>query len=270
MAYLHRARKKSAAIASAVLMAFMLVFPFNVVNAYEPRNLEVSDTADNSVSFIDEQTSNDLDAQSSTLQAIDISIFQKGVSSYQWALLKKQGYDVAIVGSWHGVAWGANPYAEANLQSARSEDHKIATYLVLDSVMSGKEAVTKAKQACGSMWQHLSFVAIDLELEGITHQQIQDAIDAIRVEGKRPIIYTSKYWWDTFMTGDRFSDIPLWQARYDNNPRLSAVYRFGGWQNSIGKQYKADTVLTGRQNKALQDLILDFNPFDSVFVNGVG
>ncbi len=65
--------------------------------------------------------------------------------------------------------------------------------------------------------------------------------DALAACGEVPCgIYTSKWWWDPFMWGRAtFNDVPLWYARYDDDPSLDtwATQSFGGWDRPAGKQW---------------------------------
>ncbi|MEM0328213.1 MAG: hypothetical protein QXP36_01845 [Conexivisphaerales archaeon] len=124
-----------------------------------------------------------------------------------------------------------------------------------------KWQVNKAIEAVGTERAYLSFLAIDVELPegwGIKVdpiQRINEAIKAVEKAGLKPIIYTSRYYW-LQITGntEKFSYLPLWDARWDGIEDINANWTpYGGWTKRTGKQYVGDTKL--------HDKIVDLDVF---------
>ncbi len=197
------------------------------------------------------------------MKAIDISVYQRHPGRGWWRQVFSDGWELAIVGSWHG--WSGNPYAEQNLGEAKETGFHVATYVFLSAV-PGAEAVGRAQESCGAMWPELSFVAIDCEHEGIMTSTVADAVDAVEQAGLRPIIYTRKTWWEThFGNSTEFARLPLWTANYDEDATLGLAAPYGGWtlQSVVGKQY--DGTYPGHACE-LYGVSVDKSMFDPDFV----
>jgi hypothetical protein len=156
-------------------------------------------------------------------------------------------YQLAIVGGWHGGA--KNEYARDSLANARAEGMMIATYTILNS-RPGVFAVDRCKDACGDMWPHLEFVALDCEVDGITKAIIRDGEQRVKALGHRPIIYTGRWWWvGHFGNPTDFKHLPLWHSYYDKDPDVDYPrMQYGGWtlENLIGEQFQGTTIVAGQ------------------------
>ena len=197
------------------------------------------------------------------MKAIDISMYQRHPGESWWRRVFADGWELAIVGSWHGIS--ANPDAERNLLEAKAAGFRIATYVALNAG-SGRTAVRNGRQACGRAWHGLVFVAIDCETDGITAPIISEAIDEVKRDGLRPIIYTAHWWWNGhFGDPDGFRHMPLWSAAYDLDPTLALSPAYGGWTDAelIGKQYDGSTE---NRHPMLHGVEVDKNTFDRNFV----
>ena len=197
------------------------------------------------------------------MKAIDISMYQRHPGESWWRRVFADGWELAIVGSWHGRS--ANPDAERNLLEAKAAGLLIATYVALNAG-SGRTAVQNGKRACGRAWGGLVFVAIDCEIDGITAPIISEAIDEVERDGLRPIIYTANWWWNGhFGNPDDFRHLPLWSADYDLDPALALSPAYGGWTDAdlAGKQYDGSTE---DRHPMLHGVEVDKNTFDRNFV----
>ena len=197
------------------------------------------------------------------MKAIDISMYQRHPGESWWRRVFADGWELAIVGSWHGIS--ANPDAERNLLEAKAAGFRIATYVALNAG-SGRTAVRNGRQACGRAWHGLVFVAIDCETDGITAPIISEAIDEVKRDGLRPIIYTAHWWWNGhFGDPDGFRHMPLWSAAYDLDPTLALSPAYGGWTDAelVGKQYDGSTE---DRHPMLHGVEVDKNTFDRNFV----
>ena len=202
-------------------------------------------------------------AMKAPVRAIDISMYQRHPGEGWWRRVFADGWELAIVGSWHGLS--ANPDAERNLLEAKAAGFRIATYVALNAG-SGRTAVRNGKQACGRAWDDLVFVAIDCETDGITAPIISEAIDEVKRNGLRPIIYTANWWWNGHFGNPRnFRHMPLWSADYDLDPTLALSPAYGGWTDAelVGKQYDGSTE---DRHPMLHGVEVDKNTFDRNFV----
>ena len=202
-------------------------------------------------------------AMKAPVRAIDISMYQRHPGEGWWRRVFADGWELAIVGSWHGLS--ANPDAERNLLEAKAAGFRIATYVALNAG-SGRTAVRNGKQACGRAWDDLVFVAIDCETDDITAPIISEAIDEVKRNGLRPIIYTANWWWNGHFGNPRnFRHMPLWSAGYDLDPTLSLSPAYGGWTEAelVGKQYDGSTE---DRHPMLHGVEVDKNTFDRDFI----
>jgi hypothetical protein len=200
------------------------------------------------------------------MKAIDYSSFSTGgpvpVSVFNTirAMFPSGDMLLNIPGAWHG----SSGYAGARQSILNGRDagfQHSATYVVVNQ-RPGKETVERAQGFIGAdEWSKLSFAAIDVEL-GTKPEIVGDAFLAIAQSGIRPVIYTSKYMWSLYMADTTaFSDLPLWNALYDNDSDYDfARYPYGGWniRQLGGEQYTNTTLVSGYG--------FDFNQFRDEFV----
>lgn len=183
----------------------------------------------------------------STILALDMSVWG-GVFTLQEAQEAVHlGYKLTIVGGWHGGT--KNQYARESLANARTAGMMIATYTILNSI-PGAFAVDRCREACGDMWDHLKFVALDCEVDGITKATIRDAEVHALALGHQPIIYTGRWWWvGHFGNPQDFKHLPLWHSYYDLDPDIDfGRMQYGGWTMAdlIGEQFQGTTIVAGQ------------------------
>lgn len=192
-----------------------------------------------------------------TLQAADWSTYQPAHTRANMRKLKAAGIELIIPGAWHGGS--ANPKCRNDLKLARAEGMYTGTYAIVTD--NGKFSIDKAHQVCGPEWEHLSFCAVDMELDGGSVAQVKAAIDRVIELGQRPIIYTAHWFWHgRFGNPTDFKHIPLWNAYYDQAPDIDyASQPYGGWKmaNVVGEQYIGTHTFQG--------LEMDRNTFRSDF-----
>ena len=192
------------------------------------------------------------------IPGLDISIYQGLVPEATWRCFYQDGQRVAIVGAAHPKP---NPYAAGNFANAeRAGFRHFATYAALYPGVPGRGTIQVAKAMCGGYWPRLSFVAVDCETDGITKGQIHEAVGEVQGEGKRPVIYTARWWWrDHFGNPTDFKALPLWNAYYDSDPDIDfATAPYGGWAGVMGEQYAGTVTLCG--------VGVDKNSFDEAFI----
>ena len=171
-----------------------------------------------------------------------MSVYSGLIGRPEWAAAKEDhSIELAIVGSWHGSS--ANRYAEHVLSGARMAGLATATYIVL---AEHPEVVTTGLQACGMQAEHLSFVALDCELRGLTEDSLHEAIRLVKEAGHRCVIYTGAWFWAGRLGDpDWASHMPLWDSSYDAIESLSYRTRYGGWEYCSAKQYQGTNETLG-------------------------
>ena len=173
--------------------------------------------------------------------AADVSVYTGDVSSDDWARAKRTvagpPLELAVVGSWHGTE--TNRYAESTLQAAHKAGLTTATYIALNS-RPGREAIVAGLDACG---EHevplLSFVALDIELRGVTETILTDALMEIRAHDLRPIVYTGSWFWRGRLGNPGWAHrVPLWTSSYNGERTLDdPALPYGPWGECVGHQY---------------------------------
>ena len=171
---------------------------------------------------------------SDLIRAADVSKYAGFVNRTSWASAKrKHGIELAIVGSWHGK--DANDAASDTLKAAHDSGLTTATYIVLNELL-GSKSIDEGLRACGNT--PLAFVALDIELRGVTQEIIEDAIRECHAHLLRVAIYTGEWFWQGRLGNPVwFPRIPLWHSSYNGKEELEPV-NYGGWDIPVGHQYK--------------------------------
>jgi hypothetical protein len=186
------------------------------------------------------------------IKALDVSF---SPISPGWAAARKaEGWEVFIQCVWTG-GYANNAHvsrvAARNLKVAREAGMITAGYLNTNPWFPAETSLREARTNAGAEWSHLEVVFNDVEIAGVTEQQIKDHCLAIEGAGKRTAIYSARWFWSSI--GDpkwpwlRAYDI--WAADYDGDPFLGTTALFGPWSvtDVIGKQYRGSTDIGGVQ-----------------------
>lgn len=202
------------------------------------------------------------------MRAFDTSRFATNNNPISVVTAQKlnQVFDLAVIGAWHGtVGYDA---AEASLLNCRENFMYIATYAALAANHDPVAAINECHARCGAQWANLLFCAVDVELDGVTHDQIAAAVERIVALGQKPIIYTSKYKWQSILndTPDFARlGVKLWDAKYDGSAALddfiSGAYGGWTWDTLLGHQYTNTTPFA--------DISVDYNVFDDRLVQAI-
>lgn len=178
------------------------------------------------------------------MKAIDISYSR---------LLVPGDFQLVIQCLWTG--WETPAVAAENLSRA---SRYVAGYIALPAgAATGTPHVEAGMRAAGSHWGRLAFVAIDVELPGITEKAVNEALVAVARNGQRPVIYTSRGTWPLGSNQARLG-IPLWDASWGTTPSTGPFPGYAGWTTRVGHQYAGDVNLNGMQ--------VDLNEFDDLWV----
>ncbi len=173
---------------------------------------------------------------------IDRSVFDDLRSNY--------GCGLAIIGAWHGIE--GYDAAETSLATARAARLLTATYIALSPSHSGREAVDAGRALIGNEWGPLRFVAIDVEVPGVTMAHIVDAIKAVVEYGQTPILYSAAWFWNANLadvtvtaitTAAGVARLYAWDADYDGKTDLDYKNVWGGLlvADVIGDQFTNTT-----------------------------
>ena len=194
------------------------------------------------------------------MKAIDFSRFSTGDKA---VTMFPTDCELIIPGAWHGAV-GYTGVSET-LREARLRGKKTATYTALNQHNTGTFAVDTAFELVGpTNWAALSFVALDMETDGLTMQHLLDARDRVLALGQRPALYTAYWWWvGHFGNPPIPTGLPLWNAYYDNDPDYD-FHRlpYGGpGVQLIGEQYTNTTPMPGAGYS------VDYNGFTDAWVN---
>ncbi len=146
--------------------------------------------------------------------------------------------------------------AEANLRGARERGIIIGGYINASPWYSPEECLERAREAAGSEWEHLSRLAVDVEIEGVRLADVRRLCE-LCARHRPTCIYTARWFWEGKLRNPRdewLRDYPLWAAQYDGRADLE-IDPFGpdDWR-CVGKQFQGTTTVGGAQ--------FDFNIFD--------
>lgn len=191
------------------------------------------------------------------IHALDVSEYGGPIKDSQWKAAYEADFRLAIVQAWGGgpIPGGKNARCAQQLEGARKAGMMTAIYIWLppDTTTKTELLIQAAKDAAGSEYQHVKFVAMDIEDAQLRLLHPLDPkarlFDAIsHIKDKPVIIYTSRYMWSKVI-GDvtGFEQYcALWDARYDKLADLDANWEpYGGWKERAIKQYQGTTTVAG-------------------------
>ena len=153
------------------------------------------------------------------VHAADVSVYSGLIGRPEWTHAKTRDHENRA-GHRRLMARSqrVNPYAEYVLSGARMAGLETATYIVL---AEHPEVVTTGLQACQLQAEHLSFVALDCELRGLTEEVLHEAIRLVHDAGHECVIYTGSWFWKGRLGDPRWAKhMPLWDSLYDGRASL--------------------------------------------------
>ena len=191
-----------------------------------------------------------------TIKAVDISRWSGKVTLVQWRALRSAGYKLAVIGLWDGTK--PNPFAAQNIESAKVAGLAHASYIALGPALTSRVQIRTGMRSLGEK-AYGRFMALDVELP-IEALHLRNAVTELQARNVRTVIYTSRSKWAQVLGNTQeFSDIPLWDAHYTEDPTLSAWNPYGGWDRRIGAQFAA--------NQSVATVNADLNVFDKTWFN---
>lgn len=182
-------------------------------------------------------------------RAVDASYDQLTVTEAQ--CLNRSSWPLYVQCLWTAIE--QPPARVESLRTAKNAGLDIAGYISLNNSGSGANHVMSGKAGVpDDLWDAMEFVAVDVELRGITEQQILRAVEAVESLGQKVVIYTSWNAWNNLVAPGNptsLKHIPLWNALWDRNPDFDfPTLRYGGWVDSMVfmEQWSGGTDVCGQ------------------------
>ena len=180
---------------------------------------------------------------------LDISNWTGPITPQQAECWKADGIELVIVGLQYPSQPnnGGFPPGVAHLQIPvlLGAGIQVQVYVYLYAGANAAATVNYSLDKVASLIPVGTLVWVDVEDNGLTSQDVWDAITVVRALGYREGIYTGKWFWDGYFgRTSEFSHLPLWAAHYDLIANLS-IPPFGGWAAPVIKQFKGTTEFCG-------------------------
>ena len=164
-------------------------------------------------------------ADGPTLQGIDVSSWQ---GSIDWDAVGHSGIDFAIVrigdGTYH------DRYFERNWGEARRVGLIRGAYQFFEPEVDPIVQANLVIDAVGRLGPGDLPVTIDVEAPspGVSPAtytaRIHAWVDRVTEgTGRRPIVYTGRYYWDPYVASSDFRDLPLWHAQYTSSGSIAGI-----------------------------------------------
>ncbi len=182
-------------------------------------------------------------------RAVDASYDQLTVDEAN--CLNRNSWPVYIQCLWTAIE--QPPARVESLRTAKNAGLQIAGYISLNNSGSGANHVVAGRAGIpDDLWDALEFVAVDVELSGITEQQILRAVEQVEAFGQKAVIYTSWHAWNDLVVPNNptgLNHVPLWNALWDLNPDFDfPTLRYGGWTDNMVfmEQWSGGTDVCGQ------------------------
>jgi lysozyme len=178
-----------------------------------------------------------------TVEGIDVSVWQ---ASVDWPAVKGDGIAFAVARVSYGVS--KDDWFDTNWSGIRSAGLVRGTYQYF---LADEDAIDQANvmlDAIGAL--EAGDLPPILDVETLAGQSPATVVDKMsqwltHVEaaiGRKPIIYTGKYFWQDNIASDAFTDYPLWIPNYSFDcPNLPDGY----WNNWVLFQYTDSGSVSG-------------------------
>jgi hypothetical protein len=205
------------------------------------------------------------------MKALDMSFAAAQVTPAWCEARLAEGYRLLIVDAWLGASRPEG--VERALYRWRMAGGLTAAYYVPHAYRPATAHLREAQVSIGAEWEHLQFVAIDVEDIRSKEQiemgimpmdeqwnvaHLRESAELVQAHEQRPCIYTGRGQWAALGNPTDLSDLPLWDASYGQVPGLAMQPEYGGWAVRIGHQHTNTTNVDG--------LDCDLNLFDEAWV----
>jgi GH25 family lysozyme M1 (1,4-beta-N-acetylmuramidase) len=206
---------------------------------------------------------------------IDVANYQHPVTGaypsgqpISWASVAKAGYRYAAVKATEGDYY-VNPWAAKDLAGAKAAGLDVTPYhFAVPNVSSGTEQAQFAVEYSGYVTRaRMLPLMLDIEYDpyvstdhtnecyGLSKAQMTAWLSAFVVEarkliGQYPLIYTTANWWDTCTGSTAFGNYPMWVAAYGyTSPPMPA-----GWHAYTFWQYTSSGSVPGVNSAGTTDI----------------
>ncbi|WP_255567666.1 glycoside hydrolase family 25 protein [Corynebacterium sp. TAE3-ERU16] len=182
-------------------------------------------------------------------QGVDVASWQHpGGAAINWREVSASGHRFAFIKATEGIGY-MNPYFVADSKQARNAGLLVGSYHMARPNSSASIQAAEYAAALATQPQPSLPPVLDIEYaENLGPAQLSAWVrefltDIERLTGRRPIIYTYRYFWQENMANtSEFSDYPLWLAAYENRPPADIP---GGWNHMSFWQRADNGVVPG-------------------------
>lgn len=155
------------------------------------------------------------------VRGVDVSKWQGAID---WSQVAEAGIEYAFIRSSYGLT-GVDSYFDANWAAAREAGVLRGSYHYFNPAYGGAE---QARNMLAQFDDPADLgelpLVVDVEESGgaptpaVYASRVVDFVDTIEAEtGRRPMIYTGGYFWDTYVASTALADLPVWVAHYFND-----------------------------------------------------
>jgi lysozyme len=155
------------------------------------------------------------------VRGVDVSKWQGAID---WSQVADAGIEYAFIRSSYGLT-GVDTYFDANWAAAREAGVLRGSYHYFNPAYGGAE---QARNMLAQFDDPADLgelpLVVDVEESGgaptpaVYASRVVDFVDTIEAEtGRRPMIYTGGYFWDTYVASTALADLPVWVAHYFND-----------------------------------------------------
>jgi GH25 family lysozyme M1 (1,4-beta-N-acetylmuramidase) len=135
------------------------------------------------------------------------------------------GIEYAFIRSSYGLT-GVDTYFDANWAAAREAGVLRGSYHYFNPTYGGAEQARNMLAqfddpepiSASSRWWSTWRSPSGAPTPAVYASRVVDFVDTIEAEtGRRPMIYTGGYFWDTYVASTALADLPVWVAHYFND-----------------------------------------------------
>lgn len=177
-----------------------------------------------------------------TSTAIDISQYSGDVSIEGFRKAKEAGCSRVIV-ALNNLSLAVRQ--AKNAQAAGLEVEAYIYYYFAQSMPERTRACLAAIAGLGikRVWMDAEDEKHDLK-PSVLASKLRYVQGLIEAAGYSTGIYTAAWWWNKWMDGQDFTDLPLWDAYWDKDADIDTP-TYGGWKQAEMSQHTNDTTYAG-------------------------
>lgn len=155
------------------------------------------------------------------VRGVDVSKWQGAID---WSQVAAAGIEYAFIRSSYGLT-GVDNYFDTNWAAAREAGVLRGSYHYFNPTYGGAEQARNMLAQFDDP-EDLGELPLVVDVEessgaptpAVYASRVIDFVDTIEAEtGRRPMIYTGGYFWDTYVASTALADLPVWVAHYFND-----------------------------------------------------